>query len=99
MRAYGDSSFLTKIISDEEGCEEAQAEYRRVGLPPLFFLALHGLEVENAILQRAFFDRRSLPARERAVIEQAQGEKYPEEYGVQVEQYLLNLARESAAKK
>ena len=40
-----------------------------------------------------------LPARERAVIEQAQGEKYPEEYGAQVEQYLLNLARESAAKK
>jgi len=41
----------------------------------------------------------SLPARERAVIEQAQSEKYPEEYGTQVEQYLLNLARESAAKK
>ena len=40
-----------------------------------------------------------LPARERAVIEQAQAEKYPEEYGAQVEQYLLNLARESAAKK
>ena len=41
----------------------------------------------------------ALPPRERAVIEQAQGEKYPEEYGAQVEQYLLNLARESAAKK
>jgi len=40
-----------------------------------------------------------LPARERAVIEQAQAEKYPEEYGAQVEQYLLNLARESADKK
>ena len=41
----------------------------------------------------------ALPARERAVIEQAQAEKYPEEYGAQVEQYLLNLARESAQKK
>ena len=40
-----------------------------------------------------------LPARERAAIEQAQGEKYPQEYGAQVEQYLLNLARESAEKK
>ena len=40
-----------------------------------------------------------LPARERAVIEQAQSEKYPQEYGAQVEQYLLNLARESAEKK
>lgn len=41
----------------------------------------------------------ALPARERAVIEQAQTEKYPEEYSAQIEQYLLNLARESAAKK
>jgi hypothetical protein len=41
----------------------------------------------------------ALPPRERAVIEQAQSEKYPEEYGAQVEQYLLNLARESATKK
>ena len=41
----------------------------------------------------------ALPARERAVIEQAQAERYPEEYGAQVEQYLLNLARESAQKK
>jgi hypothetical protein len=40
-----------------------------------------------------------LPPRERAVIEQAQSEKYPQEYGTQVEQYLLNLARESSAKK
>jgi len=41
----------------------------------------------------------ALPPRERAVIEQSQAEKYPEEYGAQVEQYLLNLARESAEKK
>ena len=41
----------------------------------------------------------ALPPRERAVIEQSQSEKYPEEFGAQVEQYLLNLANESAAKK
>jgi hypothetical protein len=41
----------------------------------------------------------ALPPRERAVIEQAQAETYPEEYGAQVEQYLLNLARESGTKK
>ncbi len=41
----------------------------------------------------------ALPARERAVIEQSQAEKYPEEFGAQVEQYLLNLANESNAKK
>ncbi|EDY20101.1 hypothetical protein CfE428DRAFT_2690 [Chthoniobacter flavus Ellin428] len=41
----------------------------------------------------------ALPPRERAVIEQSQAEKYPEEYGAQVEQYLLNLARESSEKK
>ena len=41
----------------------------------------------------------ALPPRERAVIEQSQSEKYPEEYGAPVEQYLLNLANESSAKK
>jgi hypothetical protein len=41
----------------------------------------------------------SLPPRERAVIEQAQSEKYPEEYRAQIEQYLLNLARDSTDKK
>jgi len=41
----------------------------------------------------------ALPARERAVIEQAETEKYPQEYSAQVEQYLLNLAREGAEKK
>jgi len=41
----------------------------------------------------------ALPPRERAVIEQSQSEKYPEEFGTQVEQYLLNLANESSGKK
>jgi hypothetical protein len=59
---------------------------------------------ETAKLEaRTIMDKKTafaaLPARERAVIEQSQSEKYPEEYGAQVEQYLLNLARESATKK
>ena len=41
----------------------------------------------------------NLPPRERAAIEQGQAEKYPEEYGPLVEQYLRNLANESGAKK
>ena len=39
-----------------------------------------------------------LPPRERAAIQQSLREKYPEEYGALVEQYLLNLANESAKK-
>ncbi len=39
-----------------------------------------------------------LPPRERAAIEQSRSEKYPEEYGVAVEQYLRNLASESGGK-
>ena len=39
-----------------------------------------------------------LPARERAAIQQSLGEKYPQEFGPLVEQYLLNLANEPARK-
>ena len=68
MRAYGDSSFLAKLVSREDGSDAAQAEYRRLDLPPLFFLPLHALEVENAIQQRAFFQRRSLPSGRREAV-------------------------------
>jgi len=37
-----------------------------------------------------------LPARDRQAIKQSQGEKYPEEYGAMIEQYLLNLAEQSS---
>lgn len=56
-------------------------------------------KVETRTVNNARTAFTGLPARERAVIEQAQAEKYPEEYGAQVEQYLLNLARESVDKK
>jgi len=37
-----------------------------------------------------------LPARDRAAIQQAQSEKYPQQYATKVEQYLKNLADESS---
>jgi hypothetical protein len=40
-----------------------------------------------------------LPARDRAALQQSQSEKYPQEYGPLVEQYLKNLADEAAGKQ
>ena len=68
MRLYPDSSFLLRLVTGEPGAEQAIAEYRRLGRPPLFYLPLHALEVENAIRQRAFHQRRVLPSGERAGI-------------------------------
>jgi len=68
VRAYADSSFILRLVTTEADSEAAIAEYRRIGLPPLFFLPLHALEVRNAILQRAFHERRSLSARARQQI-------------------------------
>ena len=50
----------------------------------------------DAALKAASFI--GLPERERAAIQQSLREKYPQEYGALVEQYLLNLANESAKK-
>ncbi len=50
----------------------------------------------QAALKKAGF--LGLPPRERQAIQQSLGEKYPEEYGPMVEQYLLNLANESGKK-
>jgi predicted nucleic acid-binding protein len=65
VRTYADSSFILRLVTCEVDSPETIAEYRRLGSPKLFFLPLHGLEVRNAILQRAFFQRRSLPAEKR----------------------------------
>jgi predicted nucleic acid-binding protein len=65
VRAYADSSFILRLITKETESEEAIAEYRRLGYPPLFFLLLHALEVRNAILQRAFHQRRTVASGER----------------------------------
>jgi predicted nucleic acid-binding protein len=62
VRAYADSSFILRLVTAEADSEAAIGEYRRIGLPALFFLPLHSLEVRNAILQRAFHERRSLPS-------------------------------------
>ena len=68
MRCYADTSFLVKLLVGEPGSDAAAAEYRRLKLPVIFYLPLHALEVENALRQKAFHLRRSLPARSRGDI-------------------------------
>lgn len=65
MRTYADSSFILRLVTGEAGTPQAVAEYRRLGRPSLFYLPLHALEVENAIRQRAFHERRVLPSSQR----------------------------------
>ena len=65
MRVYADSSFILRLVTGETDSPEVIAEYRRLGSPRLFFLPLHNLEVKNAVLQRAFHQRRSIPSHER----------------------------------
>jgi predicted nucleic acid-binding protein len=65
VRAYADSSFILRLVLTEPDSEEVIAEYRRIGRPALFFLPLHALEVRNAILQRAFHQRRALASGQR----------------------------------
>src|SRR5690349_2239342 len=59
MRAYADSSFILKLLGGEADSEAAVGEYQRAGKPELFFLRVHELEIMNAILQRAFHQRRT----------------------------------------
>jgi predicted nucleic acid-binding protein len=65
VRAYADSSFILRLVTGETDSRETIAEYRRLGSPKLYFLPLHALEVRNAILQRAFHQRRSISSGER----------------------------------
>ncbi|MDA1276752.1 MAG: type II toxin-antitoxin system VapC family toxin [Verrucomicrobia bacterium] len=68
MRAYADTSFLVKLLTQEPGTRAAVADYRRLGRPPVFFLPLHDLEVANAIRQRAFHQRNTTPSAVRSAI-------------------------------
>jgi len=68
MRAYADSSFILRLVTGEADSPQVIAEYRRLGAPKLFFLPLHALEIRNAILQRAFHQRRSVPSGERSQV-------------------------------
>src|SRR5438105_7900734 len=68
MRAYADTSFLLKLLAQEPDSDAAIAEYRRMGHPVLFFLPLHALEVRNAILQRAFHQRRTRTSGDRRYV-------------------------------
>ncbi|HEX3718540.1 MAG TPA: PIN domain-containing protein [Verrucomicrobiae bacterium] len=65
MRTYADSSFILRLVTGESGSPNAIAEYRRLDSPGLFFVSLHALEVRNAILQRAFHQRRSISSGQR----------------------------------
>lgn len=65
MRAYADSSFILRLVTGEADSPQAIAVYRGAGSPKLFFLPLHALEVRNAILQRAFHQRRSISSSDR----------------------------------
>jgi predicted nucleic acid-binding protein len=65
VRAYADSSFILRLVAREQDSDDAIAEYRRLGYPALFHLPLHALEVRNAILQRAFHQRRSISSGDR----------------------------------
>jgi hypothetical protein len=65
VRAYADTSFLVKLVAREAGSEAAMAEFQRWKLPRLFFLPLHRLEAENAIRQKFFHLRETVPASER----------------------------------
>lgn len=66
MRLYADTSFLVRLIVAEPGTEAAVAEYRRLDCPSLFFVALHDLEVRNAVRQHVFHQQRSAPGSRRA---------------------------------
>ena len=65
MRVYADSSFILRMVTAEVESPATIAQYRSLGHPSLFFLPLHALEVRNAILTRAFFQRRSLASGDR----------------------------------
>ena len=65
MRAYADSGFILRLVTGEADSPQAIAEYRRLDSPRLFYQPLHALEVRNAILQRAFHQRRSIASRQR----------------------------------
>lgn len=68
MRAYADSSFILRLVTGEADSPQTVAEYRRFGSPKVFYLPLHSLEVRNAILQRAFHQRRTVASGERRQI-------------------------------
>jgi len=65
VRTYADSSFILRLVTGETDSEAVISEYRRLSSPELFFLPLHALEVRNAILQRAFHQRRSMSSGQR----------------------------------
>ena len=73
MRTYADSSFILRLVTGEADSPATIAEYRSLQSPKLFFLPLHTLEVRNAILQRAFYQRHSMSSGERQNVARERG--------------------------
>lgn len=69
MIVYADSSFILRLVVGEADSEAAVAAYREAGRPPLPYLWIHQLEIENAIRQRAFHESQVRPPRERQWIQ------------------------------
>ncbi len=65
MVIYADTSFIVRLMTNEAGSDEAISLYRSLGRPPLFFTALHELEVRNGLRLKAFASSRSSPSRGR----------------------------------
>jgi len=68
MRTYADTSFIVKLLVLEDAALNAVDLYRSIGRPSLYFTCLHNLEVSNALRLRTFYQRRSVPAPERAAV-------------------------------
>jgi hypothetical protein len=59
VRFYADTSFILRVITPEDDSGDAVGELRRLERPQLFYTALHGVELQTSIRQRAFHDKRS----------------------------------------
>src|SRR5689334_10820301 len=68
MRAYADTSFLVRLVTEEPGTEAAMAEYHRRGRLAMFYVPMHALEVANAVRQRAFRLQQTSPPSNRTMI-------------------------------
>lgn len=70
MRVYADSSFILRLLLAEKDSPQVIAEFRRLQSPALFFSALHALEIECGIRQRAFFRRESRAAQNSVIAQE-----------------------------
>ena len=87
MKVYADTSFLVQLLTQEPGTKAAVVDYRRLGRPRLFLLPLHYLEITNAIHQRVYRQRHTLPSWEHSAIK-----REPDTSLALLEKYILRRA-------